>query len=212
MKKKKITYGVSGMMEYQAIVKIGKATMKVPFSDGSMTAMGVNPATFTTENFMTQRAIENSSDFKRGRIFIHKVIELNENVEIARNPVKKGAAPEDLHKESEAIPTKAKAVADTLEDIRKDIFDKASVPASAFAPEAETHVNAEESNQPEEVAESTSQQEETASPEQVEFANNDDAKDYLEAKFGVKRSKLHNRAEIIETGKANGVDIIFVAN
>lgn len=212
MKKKKITYGVSGMMEYQAIVKIGKATMKVPFSDGSMTAMGVNPATFTTENFMTQRAIENSSDFKRGRIFIHKVIELNENVEIARNPVKKNAAPKDEHEESEAIPKMVKAVKDTLEDIHEDILNKASVPASAFASEAETHVDAEESNQPEEVTESISQQEEAASPEQVEFTNNDDAKDYLEAKFGVKRSKLHNRAEIIEAGKANGVDIIFVAN
>lgn len=60
MKKTKKIYGVSGMMEYQAIVKIGKATMKVQFSDGSMTAMGVNPATFTTEDFITQHAIEHS--------------------------------------------------------------------------------------------------------------------------------------------------------
>lgn len=52
MKKKKITYGVSGMMEYQAIIKIGKATMKVPFSEGSMTAMGVNPARFTTGKYV----------------------------------------------------------------------------------------------------------------------------------------------------------------
>lgn len=86
MKKCKKTYGVAGMMEYQAIVRMGKATMKVPFSDGSMTAMGVNPATFTTEDFMTQHAIEHSSDFKRGRIFLLKTIELEGDVDI-RKPV-----------------------------------------------------------------------------------------------------------------------------
>ena len=82
MKKKKITYGVSGMMEYQAVVKIGKATMKVPFSEGSMTAMGVNPAKFTTDNFVVQHAIEQSGDFRRGRIHIVSVIELDEEVKI----------------------------------------------------------------------------------------------------------------------------------
>lgn len=66
MKKTKKTYGVSGMMEYQAVIRIGKATMKVPFTDGSMTAMGVNPATFTTEDFMTQHAIEHSSVWTPG--------------------------------------------------------------------------------------------------------------------------------------------------
>ena len=29
MKKKKITYGVSGMMEYQAVIKVGRNNMKV---------------------------------------------------------------------------------------------------------------------------------------------------------------------------------------
>lgn len=88
MKKTKKTYGVSGMMEYQAVIRIGKATMKVPFTDGSMTAMGVNPATFTTEDFMTQHAIEHSSDFKRGRIFLYKTIPLAEDVDIRREPVR----------------------------------------------------------------------------------------------------------------------------
>lgn len=77
MKKKKITYGVSGMMEYQAVIKVGRNNMKVLFSDGSVSAMGVNPATFTTENFMVQHAIENSSDFKRGRIKVVNTIELH---------------------------------------------------------------------------------------------------------------------------------------
>ena len=58
MNKKKITYGVSGMMEYQAVVKVGKKNVSINFSDGSISAMGTNPATFTTSNIIIQNAIE----------------------------------------------------------------------------------------------------------------------------------------------------------
>ena len=72
-------------MEYQAVIKVGRNNMKVLFSDGSVSAMGVNPATFTTENFMVQHAIENSTDFKRGRIKVVNTIELDEELRIERN-------------------------------------------------------------------------------------------------------------------------------
>ncbi len=88
MKKRKITYGVDGMMEYQAIMTVGKAKMKVHFSDGFITARGITPATFTTDNLVVQRAIEQSTDFKRGRIKIIRVITLDEEVTIGRNPIK----------------------------------------------------------------------------------------------------------------------------
>ena len=88
MKKKRITYGVYGMMEYQAIIKIGRATLKVLFTDGSMTSIGQNPAKYTTSDFLTQHAIENSSDFKLGRIQVVNTIELDEDVRIERNPAK----------------------------------------------------------------------------------------------------------------------------
>ena len=70
MKKKRITYGVSGMMEYQSIIRFGKNTLKVTFTGGSMNAIGVTPATYTTSSFLIQQAIENSNEFKRGRIRI----------------------------------------------------------------------------------------------------------------------------------------------
>ena len=82
MKKKRITYGVYGMMEYQTIIKIGRATLKVLFTDGSMTAIGQNPAKYTTSDFLVQHAIENSSEFKRGRITVVDTIELDEEVRI----------------------------------------------------------------------------------------------------------------------------------
>lgn len=86
MKKRRITYGISGLMECQVVIKIGnKSKMKVLFTDGSMTAMGINPATYTTDDFIIQHAIEQSSDYKRGRINRVNVIELNEEVNIESN-------------------------------------------------------------------------------------------------------------------------------
>lgn len=87
MKKKVITYGVYGMMEYQAVIKMGKSSMKVNFSDGSINSFGQNPAKFTTKNFMIQHAIEHSYDFRRGLIQIINEHELDEEVQISHNPV-----------------------------------------------------------------------------------------------------------------------------
>lgn len=172
MKKKRITYGVSGMMEYQSLIRFGKNTLKVTFTGGSMNAIGVTPATFTTGNFLIQQAIENSSEFKRGRIRVVSTIELDEELRIER------AAPAPA-------PTK-----------------------SEQAKESDAPATTEEADREQTEAEET---EETASPmTQVEFSCNDDAKDYLEQTFGCVRSKLRNRDDIVNAGKANNVEIIFV--
>lgn len=44
---------------------------------------------------------------------------------------------------------------------------------------------------------------------ELEFDCNDEAKDYLERTFGVQRSKLRSRADIVAYGNANGVSITF---
>lgn len=163
MKKKKITYGVSGMMEYQAIIKIGKATMKVPFSEGSMTAMGVNPARFTTENYMVQQAIEQSGEFRRGRIYKVSVIELDEEVKIeGKNNAGNNENDESHENHGSDAVTQAEQV------------------------QGQQSVN-----------------------EAKHFGCNDDARDYLEEVFGVTRAKLRTRADILQYGQANGIEIIF---
>lgn len=72
------------MMEYQAVISMGKNKLKVMFSDGSVSAMGVTPATFTTENYVVQHAIENSDDYKRGRIYTVRSIALDDDLHIER--------------------------------------------------------------------------------------------------------------------------------
>lgn len=62
------TYGVYGLMEYTAVIPVGKGHFHVRFSGGCMTAYGVTPATYTTDNPAVMRLIEQSLPCRRGVI------------------------------------------------------------------------------------------------------------------------------------------------
>lgn len=83
--KTKTTYGVYNLIEWHALLRMGKATVKVHFTGGSITTQGVTPATFTTENPVIQFAIENSPEFAGGKIKIVRSVKLKEAVEIESN-------------------------------------------------------------------------------------------------------------------------------
>lgn len=191
MKKKLITYGVSGMMEFQAIIKIGRSAMKVLFTDGSMNAMGMNPATYTTDNFMVQHAIENSDHFKRGRIHIVRTVPLDDVVHIDRNPKREEApapAPIPAPEKCEGVENTEKAESAEVDNVESDT-EEATVeeaPAPASIP-----------------------MEMTKKITEMEFDNNDDARDFLETQFGFVRSKLRNRADIVAAGEAHNIAISF---
>ena len=218
MKKKRITYGVYGMMEYQAIIKIGRATLKVMFTDGSITAMGQNPAQYTTSDFIVQHAIENSSDFKKGRIHVVNTIELDEEVRIERNPAK----PTTLHAPS---PAEAKPVAATAAKVEEpqgiadepteetnavDADEAESASADTPATEVDIEPIKDEVPSTEEDAAELSEKDNEEGLTEVEFSTNQEAKDYLTKTFGVKSGTMKNRADIVAIGEANGVKIIFV--
>lgn len=93
MKKKRVTYGITGMMEYQAVIPVGKATVKVTFTDGTMSATGMTPARYMTDNMMIQHAIEHSPQYKKGLIRKLQSIELDEEVVIGHNVKKQAEEP-----------------------------------------------------------------------------------------------------------------------
>ena len=64
----KATYGVSGMMEWIALIPVGRNIVRVRFSGGSLSGYGVTPATFTTTNAVVMKMIEDSSYYRRGKI------------------------------------------------------------------------------------------------------------------------------------------------
>lgn len=152
-----------------------------------MNAIGVTPATYTTSSFLIQQAIENSNEFKRGRIRIVRTIELDEEIHIER-------------------PKPATAIAERRNPAPAPTAEAEKVPEPTEEAEA-AEVNAEDGATSEEQPEESAP---TAPLTQVEFSCNDDAKDYLEQTFGYVRSKLRNREDIINAGKAHNVEIIFV--
>jgi hypothetical protein len=218
MKKKRITYGVHGMMEYQSIIKIGRATLKVLFTDGSMTAIGQNPAKYTTSDFLVQHAIENSSEFKRGRITVVDTIELDEEVRIERNPAKPST--QQAPSPAEAKPVTATAakveepqdIADepTEETNAVDADEAESASADTPAFEVDIEPIEDEVTSTEEDAAELSESDNEDGLTEVEFSTNQEAKDYLTKTFGVKSGTMKNRADIVAIGEANGVKIIFV--
>lgn len=171
------------MMEYQAVISMGaKSSMKISFADGSMTAIGVNPATYSTDNFMIQHAIENSAQYKRGLIKLVNSIELDADVVIDSQAKATATAPAAAQAEAEGDAGETEATTQTEE--QTESTDEA---------EAKTEGEAE-----------------SQALEKVEFSCNEDAKDYLEEKFQVTRSKLKNRADIIAAGAAYGIEVVFI--
>jgi hypothetical protein len=88
MKKRQISYGVYGMIEYVAVIRCGKSVFKVQFSDGVLSATGSKPATYRTSDYMMQHVIENSMQYKSGLIKKLRSTELDEEVQIYRNSPK----------------------------------------------------------------------------------------------------------------------------
>lgn len=70
------TYGIYGLLEWHGFIESHGVKMKVHFTNGSVTAHGVAPATFTTSSKLTQHIIESGEKFKSGRIFVVSAVEL----------------------------------------------------------------------------------------------------------------------------------------
>lgn len=222
MKKKRITYGVYGMMEYQTIIKIGRATLKVLFTDGSMTAIGQNPAKYTTSDFLVQRAIENSSEYKKGRIVTVNTIELDEEVRIERNPAKPSTQTAKVAAKAviDNKPTEASLSHTTpvAEDVADETTEEADAGAVTPTDEADVEtIEDEVADITEEEDEENTTSEETAAEDnaaegktEVEFTDNQEAKDYIFKNFGVKPGSMRNRDDIKAVGETYGVKITFV--
>ncbi len=221
MKKKRITYGVYGMMEYQTIIKIGRATLKVLFTDGSMTAIGQNPAKYTTSDFLVQRAIENSSEFKKGRIMTVSTIELDEDVRIERNPAKPSMQTANVAAKAVIDNKPTEASSSHTTPVAEDVADETTEEADAGVVTPTDEADAETIEEEPETESVTNVEEDTTSGEtaaenntaegktEVEFTDNQEAKDYIFKNFGVKPGTMRNRDDIKAVGLTYGVTITF---
>lgn len=89
-------YGINGLLEWHGIVESHGVRMRVDFTNGGATAWGVSPASFTTDNELTQHIIENCEQFKNGRIRLVKSVAIpgsDDNVAFPTQPTE----PEPSH-------------------------------------------------------------------------------------------------------------------
>lgn len=209
MNAKRKTYGVSGYMEWVALIECGKATVKVHFSGGSLTGYGVTPAEFTTQNPMTQAIIENSKEFKSGKIFLLREIEGTGKF---KEFVRGQHANEGNHLGGQAAT--ASAIAGTALDA--DGTSKTPAAASADDEEPMSDPINDEETEPADDEESTDASEaETVEDSEatvtadgkaiIDVTDLDDARDYLCENFGIARSSLRSNVSVPRAAEEHNI-------
>lgn len=196
-------------MEWVALIECGKATVKVHFSGGSLTGYGVTPAEFTTQNPMTQAIIENSKEFKNGKIFLLREIEGTGKF---KEFVRGQHANEGNHLGGQAAT--ASAIAGTALDA--DGTSKAPTTASVDDEEPmDDPINDEETEPADDEnsidaseAETVEDSEATVSADGkaiIDVTDLDDARDYLCENFGIARSSLRSNVSVPRAAEEHNI-------
>ena len=209
MNAKRKTYGVSGYMEWVALIECGKATVKVHFSGGSLTGYGVTPAEFTTQNPMTQAIIENSKEFKSGKIFLLREIEGTGKF---KEFVRGQHANEGNHLGGQA------ATASAIAGTALDADGTSKTPAAASADDEEPMsdpINDEETEPADDEVSTDDTEAETVEDSDatvtadgkaiIDVTDLDDARDYLCENFGIARSSLRSNVSVYRAAEEHNI-------
>ena len=86
----KKTYAAAGLLDYKMTLNVNGAFLRLCFSGGSMGYNGVISAKYSTDNPALQRMIENSEQFRSGRIYLFKEERRAETEIQRRNTTNKG--------------------------------------------------------------------------------------------------------------------------
>jgi hypothetical protein len=209
MNAKRKTYGVSGYMEWVALIECGKATVKVHFSGGSLTGYGVTPAEFTTQNPMTQAIIENSKEFKSGKIFLLREIEGTGKF---KEFVRGQHANEGNHLGGQAAT--ASAIAGTALDAEGTSKTPKVEPTDANEPmgdlinDEDTESADDENSTDASEAETVEDSEATVTADGkaiIDVTDLDDARDYLCENFGIARSSLRSNVSVPRAAEEHNI-------
>ena len=81
--KRKVTYEIRGQIERSCYFRVGKALLRVDFTGGAINSAGMTPASYTTDNALYQKAIEESEQFRSGEIVIGATEKVEESEAVA---------------------------------------------------------------------------------------------------------------------------------
>ena len=205
MKKKIKTYGVRGLMEWVCNIPVGKTRLRVEFSGGVLTQYGNTPAKFVTDDLLKQAIIENSKQYKSGKITLLSCIESSE--EETRRIERSAPSVSDVA--SAAQPAKdvespSASVAQSASDTQS-ASDAQSAQSASAQPAASVSAQSAASSCALPPSAGVPAASEAQQAQEVEVSSLDDAKEYLNKNHGIAVRNLRSRQAIIEAAKECGV-------
>lgn len=200
------TYGVSGLMDWTTQIKAGKGSVSVHFTGGALTAYGVTPAKYSTSNPFFQSVIENSKQFKSGRIELLGTMEV----------------PDDAATKARKARMAAKAAEKPANEVQSTVTETPVPETPApVAEETVTPTTPAEETPAEEVQPTGETQDETlqgdgedADGGKIKVADKNEAIEYLKEHFAEKNytaTSLRTKTAFEAACKECGVEFVFTA-
>lgn len=200
------TYGVSGLMDWTTQIKAGKGSVSVHFTGGALTAYGVTPAKYSTSNPFFQSVIENSKQFKSGRIELLGTMEVPDDAATKARKARMAAKAAEKPAKDEQSPVTETPVPETPAPVVKE-------PVTPTTPAEETL--------DEEVQPTGETQDETlqgdgddADGGKIKVADKNEAIEYLKEHFAEKNytaTSLRTKTAFEAACKECGVEFVFTA-
>ena len=200
------TYGVSGLMDWTTQIKAGKGSVSVHFTGGALTAYGVTPAKYSTSNPFFQSVIENSKQFKSGRIELLGTMEVPDDAATKARRARMAAKAAEKPAKDEQSPVTETPVPETPAPVVKE-------PVTPTTPAEETP--AEEVQPTGETQDETLQGDgEDADGGKIKVADKNEAIEYLKEHFAEKNytaTSLRTKTAFEAACKECGVEFVFTA-
>lgn len=200
------TYGVSGLMDWTTQIKAGKGSVSVHFTGGALTAYGVTPAKYSTSNPFFQSVIENSKQFKSGRIELLGTMEVPDDAatkarkaRMAAKAAEKPAKDEQSHVTETPVPETPAPVA---EETVTPTTPAEETPAEEVQPTGETQ------------DETLQGDGDDADGGKIKVADKNEAIEYLKEHFAEKNytaTSLRTKTAFEAACKECGVEFVFTA-
>ena len=200
------TYGVSGLMDWTTQIKAGKGSVSVHFTGGALTAYGVTPAKYSTSNPFFQSVIENSKQFKSGRIELLGTMEVPDDAATKARKARMAAKAAEKPAKDEQSPVTETPVPETPAPVAEETVTPTTpaeeTPAEEVQPTGETQ------------DETLQGDGDDADGGKIKVADKNEAIEYLKEHFAEKNytaTSLRTKTAFKAACKECGVEFVFTA-
>lgn len=200
------TYGVSGLMDWTTQIKAGKGSVSVHFTGGALTAYGVTPAKYSTSNPFFQSVIENSKQFKSGRIELLGTMEVPDDAATKARKARMAAKVAEKPAKDEQSPVTETPVPETPAPVAEETVTPTTPAEEPLAEEVQPTGEKQD--------ETLQDDGEDADGGKIKVADKNEAIEYLKEHFAEKNytaTSLRTKTAFEAACKECGVEFVFTA-